>query len=55
MDRAITSLANSFNRAILWTHVDAGRARRFYAKTGWTETGNQRQESTWDGVTYRAV
>ena len=55
MDRAVTSLAESFHPAILWTHVDAGRARRFYAKSGWTETGNQRQETTWDGMTYRAV
>jgi GNAT superfamily N-acetyltransferase len=55
MDRAFSSLAESFDRAILWTHLEAGRARRFYAKTEWTETGNQRQETTWDGVTYRAV
>ena len=55
IDAAVSSLAQTFDRAILWTHVDAGRARRFYAKTGWTETGNQRQETTWDGVTYRAV
>lgn len=55
MDRAITSLAESFGRAILWTHLGAGRARRFYEKTGWRETGNQRQETTWDGVSHPAV
>jgi GNAT superfamily N-acetyltransferase len=55
MDHALTSLAESFDRAILWTHLGAGRARRFYDKTGWTETGNQRHETTWDGVTYPAI
>ena len=55
MTRAVTSLGESFDVAILWTHVGAGRARRFYAKTGWTETGNQRQEATWDGLSHPAV
>jgi GNAT superfamily N-acetyltransferase len=55
MDRAVTSLGETFKRAILWTHVGAGRARRFYTKTGWTETGNQRQDTTWDGVSHPAV
>ncbi len=55
MDRAVVSLAESFNRAILWTHAGAARARRFYTKTGWTETGNQRQETTRDGVAYPAI
>jgi GNAT superfamily N-acetyltransferase len=55
MDRVTTSLAESFSQAILWTHLDAGRARRFYEKTGWIETGSQRQETTWDGVSHPAV
>jgi RimJ/RimL family protein N-acetyltransferase len=55
MDRAVTSLAESFERAFLWTHVGAHRARRFYDKVGWTETGLVRQETTWDGVTHAAV
>ena len=55
MGRAVASLAQSFNRATLWTHVGAGRARRFYTKTGWRETGNQRQETTWDGLAYPAI
>ena len=55
MDRAAASLAESFTLAILWTHAKAERARRFYAKSRWTETGNQRQETTWDGVAFPAV
>jgi GNAT superfamily N-acetyltransferase len=55
MDRALSSLGESFDRAILWTHLEAGRARSFYAKTGWTETGNQREETTFDGLVFPAV
>ena len=55
MDRAISSLTESFSWAILWTHLGAGRARRFYEKAGWRETGNQRQETTWDGLSHPAV
>lgn len=55
MDRACSSLGESLDRAILWTHLEAGRARRFYTKTGWTETGNQRQETTWEGLVFPAV
>ena len=55
MDRAVALLAESFTLAILWTHTEAERARRFYAKSRWTETGDQRQETTWDGVAFPAV
>jgi GNAT superfamily N-acetyltransferase len=55
MDRAVASLAESFTLAILWTHTEAERARRFYAKSRWTETGNHRQETTWDGLAFQGV
>ena len=55
MDRAVASLAESFTLAILWTHAEAHRARRFYAKSRWIETGNHRQETTWDGLAFPAV
>jgi len=55
MDRAVASLAESFTLAVLWTHAEAERARRFYAKSRWTETGDQRQETTWDGLAFPAV
>jgi len=55
MDRAVASLAESFTLAILWTHTEAGRARRFYTKSRWAETGNHRQETTWDGLVFPAV
>jgi GNAT superfamily N-acetyltransferase len=55
MDPAITAMTDSFDRAVLWTHRGAGRAQRFYAKSGWTRTGADRHVSTWDGLYYRAV
>lgn len=55
MDRAVASLAESFTMAILSTHAEAQRARRFYAKSRWAETGNHRQETTWDGLAFPAV
>jgi GNAT superfamily N-acetyltransferase len=55
MDRAVASLAESFTLAVLWTHAKAERARRFYAKSRWTETGHHRQETTWDGLAFPAV
>jgi GNAT superfamily N-acetyltransferase len=55
MERAVASLAESFTLAILWTHAEAERARRFYAKSRWTETGNHRQETLWDGLNLPAV
>jgi RimJ/RimL family protein N-acetyltransferase len=55
MDNAIASLATAFPAAVLWTHVGAARARRFYAKSDWSETGNRRQESLWDGLVFPAL
>ena len=55
MERATSSMAGNFGTAILWTHARAGRARRFYGKSGWTETGCQRDVSQWDGLRYPAV
>ena len=55
MDEAVASLTASFDVAVLWTHFAAARARRFYATSDWTETGNQRRETTWDGLEYPAV
>jgi GNAT superfamily N-acetyltransferase len=55
MDRAVASLAESFAVAILWTHSEAGRARRFYSTSRWAETGSHRQEKTWDGLVFPAV
>jgi GNAT superfamily N-acetyltransferase len=55
MRQAVASLTDTFAQAILWTHAGAGRARSFYRKSGWTETGSQHQESLWDGLSYPAV
>ncbi len=55
MDRAVASLAESFTLAVLWTHAEAERARRFYAKSRWTETGKHRQENLWDGMAFPAA
>ena len=55
MAEALISLASSFTRAILWTNARAGRARRFYSKSGWTQTGVERTERLWDGLDYPAV
>ena len=55
MDRAMASFRHRVAMAMLWTHANAGRARSFYGKSGWSETGNQREESLWDGLTYPAV
>jgi GNAT superfamily N-acetyltransferase len=55
MDRAIVGLGDSYDQAILWTHQGAGRARRFYAKSGWIETGSEQTTTLWDGVAYPAV
>jgi GNAT superfamily N-acetyltransferase len=54
-DAAVTAMADSFDRAILWTHSGAGRARRFYTKSGWRATGNERLVTTWDGLDYPAL
>jgi len=55
MTEAVRRLAASFTSAVLWTHEGNGRARRFYTKAGWTETGNQREETLWDGPVFPAV
>jgi GNAT superfamily N-acetyltransferase len=55
MDEAIASMSKLFPSAILWTHIGAARARRFYTKSGWFETGVQRQETLWDGPVFPAV
>lgn len=55
MDEAVRSMTRPFRSAILWTHIGAARARRFYAKAGWSETGIQRQETLWDGLVFPAV
>ena len=55
MDEAIESMSKSFPLAVLWTHVGASRARRFYTKSGWLETGVQRQETLWDGPVFLAM
>ena len=55
MDEAIESMSKSFPSAVLWTHIGAARARRFYTKSGWFETGMQRQETLWDGPVFPAV
>jgi GNAT superfamily N-acetyltransferase len=55
MGRALASVSEVIHRAILWTHQDAQRARSFYAKSGWTATGDQRRVTTWDGLDYSAV
>ena len=55
MDRAIASLSQSFPSAVLWTHARAARARGFYTKSGWSETGRQREETLWDGPVFPAV
>ncbi len=55
MAPAVTSMADSFDRTVLWTHSGAGRAPRFYAKSGWTRTGHEQRVSTWDGLEYPAT
>jgi hypothetical protein len=40
MTAALEHLASlGHARAVVWTFADAGRARAFYRKTGWTVTG----------------
>lgn len=38
-------LERGYRRAVLWTPVGAGRARAFYARHGWQETGALEPES----------
>jgi GNAT superfamily N-acetyltransferase len=55
MGEAVVSLADTFDRAVLWTHAGAARARRFYSKSDWTETGAECTETLWDGLDYPAI
>jgi GNAT superfamily N-acetyltransferase len=55
MGGAVASLGTTFASAVLWANAGARRARRFYAKSGWTETGAERTETLWDGLEYPAV
>ena len=43
-------LADRWPRVVLWTHRDAGRARRFYEKSGFALTGGQRIETLSDWI-----
>ena len=43
-------LANRWQRVVLWTHRDAGRARRFYEKSGFALTGAERIEALSDWI-----
>ena len=43
-------LADGWKRVVLWTHRDAGRARRFYEKSGFAPTGGQRIEIYGDWI-----
>jgi GNAT superfamily N-acetyltransferase len=39
-----------WDRAVLWTHRDAGRARRFYEKAGFATTGRERVQTFSDWI-----
>jgi len=43
-------LADRWQRVVLWTHRDAGRARAFYEKSGFALTGAQRIETLSDWI-----
>ena len=43
-------LADRWPRVVLWTHRDAGRARRFYEKSGFALTGGQKIETYSDWI-----
>jgi GNAT superfamily N-acetyltransferase len=60
MTELLLDAGGSFDHAMLWTFRDAGRARRFYEKVGYTVTGRERAEeltnwSTGTSVTRPAV
>jgi len=40
--------AQEFTSAVLWVLEGNTRARRFYAKDGWTPDGLRRVEKVWD-------
>jgi hypothetical protein len=44
MTELLVDAGDSFDHAMLWTFRDAGRARRFYEKVGYTLTGRERAE-----------
>jgi GNAT superfamily N-acetyltransferase len=48
-------LADRWTRVVLWTHRDAGRARRFYEKSGFALTGGQKIETYSDWIGDAAV
>ena len=50
MAEAIASLALRFPSAVLWTHATNARARRFFARSGWSETGNEGVDTWLDPV-----
>ncbi|WP_020577063.1 GNAT family N-acetyltransferase [Actinopolymorpha alba] len=56
MSSAQASLARlAFARVCLWTLEGAGRARRFYAKTGFRETGSAKLQDFGGGTHLREV
>ena len=48
MTELLVDASESFERAMLWTFRDAGRARRFYEKVGYRNTGRERAEEIID-------
>lgn len=48
MAEILVVLTPDFDRVVLWTFRDAGRARRFYEKVGFAETGGERPETLTD-------
>lgn len=56
MQEACDKLSDRGNTTIrLWTYQDAGRARRFYEKTGFQPTGHTKQEGPDGGPTVTEV
>lgn len=50
MARCLDDLRSRSDRAVLWTLRDAGRARRFYERSGWTcGAGSDLVEDEWPG------
>src|SRR5262245_23293649 len=55
MAQLLASARPAFDHAMLWTFRDAGRARRFYEKVGYTVTGDERAEELTDWSTGSTV
>lgn len=57
MTETCSRLTGRWDRVILWTHRDAGRARHFYEKAGFRATGGERFEtfSDWIGTSTAEV